>query len=648
MLVLNRRQLAMVAVLLAAVKAEPSRAEVPVNQLTAAEQRSGWSLLFDGKTTDGWRNYQKDNLSAGWAVRDAALTRVSDGADDIVTVEQFDSFELQIEYRISPGGNSGIMFHVDEEASRAPYSGPEIQIQDNVDGHDSQKSGWLYQLYKPVKPDWAIRFEQQVGFTSPDVDDATRPAGQWNHVYLRVTPQDGEVCVNGISYYYFQKGSDDWNERVAKSKFANSPLFGKAAKGHICLQDHGDEVAYRSIKIRQLPPDGIPPEPIDGRLPVKAVLAFEDIQWEAWQPVDDRGRPQELRPIQITHAGDNSKRTFVADQRGMIHLLPRDGDNKLAKLFLDLRERTHPWMVDDEEGLLGVAFHPNYSENGQLFVYYSPESAPRAVVLSRFRVHQANPNRMDPDSEEILMRIQQPFANHNGGPMAFGPDGYLYIGMGDGGGRNDPKGLGQALNSWMGCVLRIDVDRHDPGRKYAIPKDNPYVGREGALPEIYATGFRNIWRLAFDRATGDLWLADVGQDLWEEIHIVTKGSNFGWSVREGTHPFGNTPQPADVPLTEPIWEYDHRVGKSITGGHVYRGSAVPELVGHYVYGDYIAGKIWALKYDKATGRVIQNMALGWNGLPVLAFGEDEDGELYVTTKSATGQGIYRFVRNDDQ
>ena len=619
--------------------------QVRVNELTDAERRSGWKLLFDGRTTNGWRSYQQEKMGSGWVVQDGALTRRAGGAGDIITVQQFDHFELQIEYRISPLGNSGIVFHATEEESSPTYSGPEVQILDNALGGDAQKAGWLYDLYQPVKPDWAIRFEKQVGFTSPDVADATRPAGQWNHVYLRVTPLDGEVCMNGISYYYFQKGSPDWSARVAKSKFAEYPRFGLATRGHIGLQDHGNEVAFRSIKIRELPADGTAPEPVDGRLPIKAELVYENVKWEGWQPIDDQGRPQEQRPIQVLHAGDGSHRIFVADQRGMIHILPRKSSGKQAKLFLDLRGRVHSWMADDEEGLLGVAFHPNYRRNGELFLYYSPESEPRTNFLSRFRTLKSDSDRIDPDSEEVLMRIKQPFANHNGGPMAFGPDGYLYIGMGDGGGRNDPKQFGQSLDSWMGCVLRIDVDRREAGREYAIPLDNPYRDHAGALPEIYATGFRNIWRLAFDRATGDLWVADVGQDLWEEIHLVTKGGNFGWSIREGTHPFGNTARaPADK-IIDPVWEYDHRIGKSITGGYVYRGTELSELRGHYVYGDYISGKLWALQYDTSARRVIRNMSLAWNGLPVLAFGEDEDGELYVTTKSAKGQGIYRLVRD---
>ena len=184
------------------------------NQLTESQRRRGWKLLFDGKSTTGWRNYRKPKIGSGWQVRDGALTRAAGGAGDIITTKKYKHFELSLEYKISKGGNSGIMFHVTEEL-RAPWqTGPEIQVQDNVDGHDPQKSGWLYQLYKPVKPDWAIRFEKQVGYKSPDVDDATRPAGQWNHVYLRIHPSKCEVAINGVSYYYFQKGSKDWDARV--------------------------------------------------------------------------------------------------------------------------------------------------------------------------------------------------------------------------------------------------------------------------------------------------------------------------------------------------------------------------------------------------------------------------------------------------
>lgn len=624
-----------------------AQAAESLNRLTDAESRAGWKILFDGKSIEGWRNYQKKTIGDGWVVKDGSLLRQSDGAGDIVTEGQFASFELQLEYRIAPGGNSGIMFHVTEDAPRPWHTGPEIQILDNAAGHDKQKAGWLYQLYRPVKPDWAVRFEKQVGYTSPEITDATRPAGQWNHVYLRVTPAQGEVCVNGVSYYYFQKGSDDWNERVAASKFADYSQFGKPAKGHICLQDHGDVVAFRNIKIRELPADGKVPNPVDGTLALKTVPAFPEIEWDGWQPYDDNGKLNPpLRPIHVTHAADGTDRIFVADQSGMIHVLANDPSATKAKLFLDLRAKTQPFHLDDEEGLLGFAFHPNYRKNGRFFIYYNARDEPRTILLSRFQVSTDDPDRADPKSEEILMQFKQPFANHNGGPMAFGPDGLLYIGLGDGGGRNDPMGLGQALDSILGCVLRIDVDRAEDGRKYAIPKDNPFVGREGTPGEVYAYGFRNPWRLSFDRQTGHLWLADVGQDLWEEIDIVKKGGNYGWSIREGTAAFGNAPGAEQVETIPPVWEYDHRIGKSITGGFVYRGSKLPELAGHYVYGDYITGKLWALKYDERKAQVVRNMAIPWSGLNVLAFGEDEAGELFVTTPSQTGQGIYRIVGAD--
>lgn len=203
------------------------------NRLSSAEKADGWQLLFDGKTKEAWRTFRKDTVSDGWAVKEGALVRASRGAGTIITKEQFGAFELSLEYRISKGGNSGIMFHATEDENTAWKTGPEIQIQDNKDGHDPQLSGWLYQLYKP------------------DID-ATYPAGEWNRVRFRLTPEKGELWMNGVKYYEFVKGSADWNERVAESKFAKMKGFGKPTKGHICLQDHGNEVAYRNIKIRPL------------------------------------------------------------------------------------------------------------------------------------------------------------------------------------------------------------------------------------------------------------------------------------------------------------------------------------------------------------------------------------------------------------
>ncbi len=619
-------------------------AEVPLNGLTAAEERGGWKLLFDGKSTKAWRNYKSETISDAWAVEDGALTLKRRGGRDIITTEQFKYFELAIEYRISKGGNSGIMFHVTEEESTPWRTGPEVQIQDNVSGRDPQKSGWLYQLYKPVKPSWLPKYENQVGFKSPDTPDATRPAGEWNHVYLRISPAQSEVCLNGVSYYKFKKGSDDWNQRVAKSKFSKFPKFGKSTKGHICLQDHGNLVSFRNIKIRELAADGSVPDPADEILPLKVAEAFPKLNWQGWEGADEQGKLLPLRPITLTTAGDASNRVFVADQRGSIYVFENSPSAKRAQLFLDITKRVHDWRIDNEEGLLGLAFHPSYKTNGQFFVYYTAESQPHLSVVSRFTVSKNDRNKADPASEQIVIKIPQPFSNHNGGSIAFGPDGYLYIGLGDGGHRNDTLGNAANLGTWMGSILRIDVNAKSGDQNYAIPKDNPFVNRKGAKPEIYAYGFRNIWRLSFDRKTGDLWASDVGQDLWEEIDVVHAGGNYGWGGREGTYTFGNRKFKVQDKPIDPVWEYDHQTGKSITGGFVYRGSKLPELQGSYLYADFVTGRIWALKYNQSTGKVISNVRIPSPRLAVIGFGEDAAGEVYGLVQSGNGRGIFRFVR----
>ena len=617
-------------------------ADPPPGGLTEGEKRGGWKPLFDGVTTTGWRNYRSDKLSDGWVVSDGILERIRNGAGDIVTTEQYRNFELSLEYRISEGGNSGIMFRVTEDDPRPWASGPEVQIQDNVAGRDPQKAGWLYQLYTPVKPEWATRFENQVGFKGIAMDDATRPAGEWNHVYLRVSPGQCEVAVNGVSYYYFHIGNDDWNKRVAASKFREFPGFGKAEKGHICLQDHGDPVAYRNIRIRELSETGTVADPVDGRLKLAGVPAFPELKWEGFEGADEEGKITTLRLLALTHAGDGSQRNFVVSQLGQIYVFPNQTDVKEARVFLDIRDRVQDWRKDAEEGLLGLAFHPDYKSNGYFYVCYSSSLEPRTSIISRFRVSASDPDKADPASEQIVMKIPQPFSNHNGGSIAFGHDGYLYIALGDGGGRNDPLGHGQNLGTLMGSLLRIDVDHTEAGKNYSVPKDNPFLNREGAQPEIYAYGFRNIWRLTVDRSTGDLWAADVGQDFWEEVNIVRKGGNYGWSVREASYPFNNKPVTSSDELVAPVWEYDHQLGKSITGGFVYRGKRLPELQGMYVYADFISGRIWALKYDQAQKKVTSNMSIASTGFPVLAFGEDEAGEMYYMLETVNGQGIYRF------
>ncbi|MCA8989907.1 MAG: PQQ-dependent sugar dehydrogenase, partial [Planctomycetaceae bacterium] len=603
------------------------------------EKLAGWELLFDGKSTDHWRNYKKDAVSDGWVIEEGVLSRKEKGAGDIITKEKFDSFELSLEFRISPGGNSGIMFHVEETDGPPWNTGPEIQVNDNVNGKDPQKAGWLYQLYQPARPKWQENVEAAAGLDVNAPIDACRPAGQWNEIYLRVTPAQCEVMMNGVSYYRFQKGSKEWDEKVAASKFAKYANFGKPTSGHICLQDHNDYVSYRNIKIRRLSGENEVPDPSHGKLAVKPVPAFPGLEWDNWNPVDENGKVTPLRPIVITHANDASGRIFVGTQHGTIHVLPEGAKSKSTIEYLNLTDRVAPYKQANEEGFLGMAFHPKYKQNGKLYVYYTSLAKPHTSVVSEFQVSKSDPNLADPASEKIVWTLEQPFPNHNGGTIGFGPDGYLYIGLGDGGSGNDPFDNGQNRKVQLGGLLRLDVDQTVGEQNFGIPKDNPFVGRKDGRPEIYAYGFRNIWRFSFDRETGDLWLGDVGQNLWEEINIVTKGGNYGWNRYEGTHPFGNRPtEDAKNPIA-PVWEYDHQVGKSITSGFVYRGTTVPELVGKFLYADFVTGKLWALDYDTAAQTVRGNYSIESEKMPVLTFGEDGNGEVYFSVESANGQGI---------
>jgi glucose/arabinose dehydrogenase len=400
----------------------------------------------------------------------------------------------------------------------------------------------------------------------------------------------------------------------------------------------------RAGTLTSLPPT-VPDQPVDERpLALKAELAFPNLLWTAWKGEDEKGRVVPLRPILLTHAGDGSNRVFVATERGVIHVFPNDQKATRTQVFLDLQDRVVYDDNQNEEGFLGLAFHPRYKENGEFYVYYTRRKPKLTNVLSRFRVRKDDPNRADSASEEELLRFSKPFWNHNGGTICFGPDGFLYVAVGDGGAANDPYNNGQNLGKLFGKVLRLDVDRKDGERPYAIPRDNPFVGKAKARPEIWAYGLRNLWRMAFDRKTGKLWAADVGQNLYEEIDILSSGGNYGWNVREGLHPFGANGVGPRRDLIDPIWEYHHDLGKSCTGGFVYRGKQLPELDGAYLYADYVSSKIWALRYDEAKGRVVSNRPIRDPNVPVMSFGEDEKGEVYFMTYTPTGKGIYRFVR----
>ena len=604
------------------------------NTLSDSEKKSGWKSLFDGKTTKGWRNYNKKEISNGWQVKDGALTRADKGAGDIITTEKYEEFELSLEYKISKGGNSGIMFHVIEQAGPPWHSGPEIQIQDNVDGHDPQKAGWLYQLYQPsIDPKTAKPI------------DATKSVGQWNHVNLIIAKDKCELNMNGIRYWTCKLGSPDWNERLAKSKFAKLEMFAKAGQGFICLQDHGDMVSYRNIKVRTLNSAAPIIDPVDGKKNVSLAPGFPNVKWSGWDEVDEKGKVQPLRPIIITHPGDGTNRVVVAMQQGQVHIIPNNSKTEKSKIFLDISSKVRYVDKENEEGFLGLAFHPDYKKNGEFFAYYTVKHTPHVCVISRFKVSKDNPDQADPAYEEVLLEIQHPFWNHKGGTLAFGPDGFLYCAIGDGGG-NESYNNGQNLGILCGKIIRIDVNKKDTGMKYSIPKDNPFVGQKAA-PEIFAYGFRNVWRMAFDKTTGNLWAADVGQNLWEEINIVKKGGNYGWAIREGAHPYGNSESKSAQNLIDPVFEYDHRMGKSITGGFVYRGKKIPELQGHYLYADYISGKVYALNYDHKTNKVLGNYSIPSPMFPIITFGEDEEGEAYFAVVTANGKGIYKLLPGED-
>ncbi len=307
------------------------------------------------------------------------------------------------------------------------------------------------------------------------------------------------------------------------------------------------------------------------------------------------------RPVGIYHAGDESNRLFVLEQAGVIYVFENSKTVNSATVFLDIRDR-----VNDEgyeEGLLGLAFHPDYENNHYFYVDYTAAN-PRRTVIARYQANPDNPNKADKNSEFVILEVEQPYRNHNGGQISFGPDGYLYIALGDGGSGGDPKGNGQNLQTLLGSILRIDVDNPSNGRNYGIPSDNPFAGNtEGYREEIYAYGLRNPWRFSFDPETDQLWAADVGQENWEEIDIIKKGKNYGWNIMEGKHCYKPSTGCNTAGLELPIWEYGHDVGHSITGGFVYRGTKIPQLIGLYIYGDFEFGQIWALQYDGTNDTV---------------------------------------------
>jgi quinoprotein glucose dehydrogenase len=371
------------------------------------------------------------------------------------------------------------------------------------------------------------------------------------------------------------------------------------------------------------------------------------------------------RPVWMSEAPDGSGRLFVVYQTGKILIVKKGSDGGDAKEFFNIEDRDPKAGGENECGLLSIAFHPGFATNHLFYVYYNqrnpagqhsqPLNFPIRSVISEFKVTAGDADKADLNSERIMLEVPQPFGNHKGGELAFGPDGDLYLGLGDGGNGGDPFGSGQSTSTLLAKMLRIDVSspstvghgRYQRQLQYTIPSDNPFAKEpdlnSGARKEIFAYGLRNPWRYSFDRQTGALWIGDVGQDLWEEVDLGVNGGNYGWSVREGAHHF--KPGPAGAQYLEPVMEYthrqdlqsqglfpDHSLGLCVIGGYVYRGKKYPSLEGVYVYGDYNLGTLWGFRYDYAAHKVTAEGTLLEQKKNITSFAEDADGEIYVLTQ----------------
>ena len=347
------------------------------------------------------------------------------------------------------------------------------------------------------------------------------------------------------------------------------------------------------------------------------------------------------QPILLTHPPDGTNRIFVVEQTGVVLVFPNDSSVTSAQTFLTVTSLLSHYGIEGEEGLLGLAFDPQFSKNGYFYIDYTAPN-PFSTMIVRYKVQQGNPNVADSTSAfPILQILQPPESNHKGGNLAFGPDGYLYAGTGDGGGENDTYQNAQNRKVLLGKILRINVNDTTATTHYTIPPDNPLVAdTTGLKKELWTWGMRNPWRWSFDPQTGVLWCGDVGQSTWEEIDIIKGGLNYGWPIMEGFACNPIAPICDSTGFTPPIAVYGHDVGNAIVGGYVYRGSRAPWLYGAYIYGDYGSGRLWMLRYANGTVTV-DSMIFGGAGSEMSSFGVDQQNELYIVSYSASAS-IFKF------
>jgi len=347
-------------------------------------------------------------------------------------------------------------------------------------------------------------------------------------------------------------------------------------------------------------------------------------------------------PVGIYHADDGTGRLFVIEQPGTIKVFQNDPSTTTVETFLNITSIVEQDPGYTEEGLLGLAFHPNFTENGYFYVNYTDYS-PKRNVIARYTVSSNNQNQADVLSSLVILEVNQPYTNHNGGHLDFGSDGYLYISFGDGGSSGDPQGNGQNLQTLLGTIVRIDVDSPSNGQSYSIPVDNPFVADPNARDEIYAYGLRNMWRFSWDPVTDLLWGADVGQYNWEEIDIIYPGLNYGWNTMEGNHCYPAGTSCSSEGFEPPVFEYALYVDGvcSVTGGYVYRGAETLSLYGKYIYGDWCTGDIWALTYS--NDGVTENEHLIQSGVNITSFGLDQNSELLICANS----NIYKLTSDEE-